>query len=65
MYEYAEPYRLANYPKLYPTIPIPVNEDGTYDLEKQKELSTKYEQIEIIKNDLFNKLIELTNIIAT
>ena len=51
--------------RLESTIPIPVNEDGTYDLEKQKELSTKYEQIEVIKNDLFNKVIELTNIIPT
>ena len=47
------------------TIPIPIKEDGSYDLIKQRELSSKYEQIEIIKNELFNKLIELTEIIPS
>ena len=27
-------------------IPIPVREDGTYDIDKQRELADKYEQIE-------------------
>ena len=47
------------------TIPIPVKEDGTYDLIKQKELSAKYEQIEHIKNELFCMLIELIEIIPS
>lgn len=46
------------------TIPIPVKEDGTFDLEKQKELAEKYEQIEIIKNELRNKIYELTSIVV-
>ena len=35
--------------KLKDTIPIPIKEDGTYDIEKQKELADKYEKIEEIK----------------
>ncbi len=35
MYEYAEPYRLANYPKLCPTIPIPINLD---EIKYQKNI---------------------------
>lgn len=48
--------------KMTDTIPIPVRNDGTFDLEKQKELAKKYEQIEKIKKELLNKINELTNI---
>jgi len=43
-------------------IPIPVKCDGSYDLEKQKELAAKYAQIEEIKTNLSRKIIELTEI---
>ena len=49
--------------KIKDTIPIPVKEDGTYDIDKQIELSAKYEQIESIINELSNRITELTNII--
>lgn len=45
-------------------IPIPIREDGTYDVEKQKELADKYEQIEQIKKNLIQKITELTNIVV-
>lgn len=51
--------------KLSDTIPIPTNEDGSFDLEKQKELSTRYEQIETIKSELQEKIRELTAIIIS
>ena len=44
------------------TIPIPINDDGSYNLIKQKELASKYEQIDIIKTELINKIRELTSI---
>ena len=42
----------------------PVN-TGIYDVEKQKELSAKYEQIDMIKKELSEKLTELTEIIIS
>lgn len=45
-------------------IPIPVREDGTYDIDKQRELADKYEQIEEIKESLINRIIELTEIVV-
>lgn len=51
--------------KLSDSIPIPVNEDGTFNLSKQIELSTRYEQIENIKTELQHKLIELTDIVIS
>ena len=47
------------------TIPIPVKEDGSFDLDKQKELAAKYEQIDEIKTGLINKILELTDIIIS
>ena len=38
------------------TIPIPIKEDGTYDIEKQRELADKYEQIEEIKKNISQKI---------
>ena len=51
--------------KMVDTIPIPVKDDGSFDLEKQKELATKYEQIEIIKKELMDKINELTSIVVS
>ena len=42
-----------------------VRDDGIYDVEKQKELSAKYEQIDMIKKELSEKLTELTEIIIS
>ena len=47
------------------TIPIPVKEDGTFDLAKQQELASKYEQIETIKRELSEKIKELTSIVIS
>lgn len=49
--------------KMKDTIPIPVKADGSFDLEKQKELASKYEQVEEIKAGLIDKIIELTDIV--
>lgn len=43
-------------------IPIPIKEDGNFDLEKQKEIAQKFAMIENIKNDLCNKITDLVNI---
>lgn len=51
--------------KMKDTIPIPVKSDGTFDLEKQKELAAKYEQIETIKSELIERINNLTSIIVT
>lgn len=48
--------------KITKTIPIPVKDDGSFDLEKQKELAEKYEQIERIKKELSQKLSEIADI---
>ena len=45
-------------------IPIPVREDGTYDIDKQRELADKYEQIAEIKQNLINRIMELTEIVV-
>lgn len=51
--------------KMNDTIPIPLSEDGSYDIDKQRELAIKYEKLETIKTDLMNKIIELTNIVIS
>lgn len=43
-------------------IPIPITDNGDYDIEKQREIAQKIAAIESIKSDLYNKVIELTNI---
>jgi hypothetical protein len=48
--------------KITKTIPIPVKSDGSFDLEKQKELAEKYEQIERIKKELSQRLSEIADI---
>lgn len=48
--------------KLNITVPIPLTADGSYDLEKQQEIATRYKQIDEIKQGLINKIIHLTSI---
>lgn len=45
-------------------IKIPIDEKGNYDIEKQREIAQKFAAIESIKSDLYNKVIELTNIVV-
>lgn len=46
------------------TIPIPIKEDGTYDIQKQRELADKYEQIEQIKKNISQKILELSEVVV-
>jgi restriction endonuclease S subunit len=48
--------------KIKQKIRIPVKEDGTFDLEAQKEIAKKYNQIENVKKAICNKIDELTSI---
>lgn len=50
--------------KIKEPIPIPVDANNNYDLEKQNELVKKYDQIEEIKKQLFDKITELTSIVV-
>lgn len=45
-------------------IPIPINEDGSYNFEKQCKLALKYATIESIKNNVYNQIVELTSTIV-
>lgn len=45
------------------TIPIPVTEEGIFDIEKQKELAQKYATIEGIKDNIYNQIKTLTAIV--
>ena len=47
--------------KLNISIPIPIKEDGSFDIEKQRELAQKYAVIDSIKDDVHKKIIQLTN----
>ena len=51
--------------KLDIDIPIPTKEDGSYDIKKQEEIAQKIATIESIKQDLYNKVKELTSIVVT
>lgn len=44
------------------TVPIPLASDGSYDLEKQREIADRYKQIDEIKQGLINKITQLTSI---
>ncbi|MDE7425424.1 MAG: restriction endonuclease subunit S [Lachnospiraceae bacterium] len=50
--------------KLNLKIPVPFKKDGSFDLEKQKEIAQKYATIESIKRELYNQVLELTNIVV-
>lgn len=42
-------------------IPISIKEDGSFDIEKQRELAQKYAVIESIKEEIYKKIIQLTD----
>lgn len=44
------------------TVPIPLDSDGSYDIEKQREIAERYKQIDEIKRNLIDKIIQLTSI---
>lgn len=46
------------------TIPIPVKEDDSFDLDKQQELAMKYASIGTIKQNVYNQIKELTSIVV-
>ena len=48
--------------KLNIQVPIPINDKGEYDLDKQQELAQKYATIETIKQNLYNQVKELVSI---
>lgn len=48
--------------KMKDMIPIPTKEDGTFDLEAQKDIASRYEQIEMIKNNLTEKIQNIINL---
>ncbi len=48
--------------KMKDKIPIPINEDGSFDLEAQKEIASKYDQIEMIKEKLTEKIERIINV---
>ena len=45
-------------------IKIPITPDGSFDLAKQKEIAQKYATIESIKQELYNQVLRLTNIVV-
>lgn len=47
--------------KIEEEIPIPINEKGNFDIEKQREISRKYRKIEGIKQELIVKINTLIN----
>lgn len=44
------------------TVPIPLDSNGSYDLEKQREIAERYKQIDEIKQGLIDKIVQLTSI---
>lgn len=44
-------------------ISIPVTADGEYDFQTQRQMAEKYRQIEEIKENLYNKLMKLLNVV--
>lgn len=43
-------------------VPIPLNESGQYDLEKQKEIADRYRQVDEIKQGLIERIKQLISI---
>ena len=52
----------AHIKKYNDSIPIPIDDDGKYDLEMQQELAQKYATIETIKQNLYRQVKELVSI---
>lgn len=44
------------------TVPIPLASDGSYNLDKQREIAERYKQIDEIKQGLIDKIVQLTSI---
>lgn len=47
---------------LHIKVPVPLAVDGSYDLEKQREIADRYRQIDEIKHGLIDKITQLTSI---
>ena len=47
------------------TVPIPLASDGSFDLEKQREIAEGYKQIDEIKEGLIQMIVNLTSISVT
>lgn len=50
--------------KIYDDIPIPVCPDGTFDIEKQREIADSYKQIEEIKEQILEKIQDILNAVV-
>lgn len=50
--------------KLNIMVPIPIKNDKSFDLQKQKDLAQEYATIDSIKNDLYKQITNLTSIIV-
>lgn len=59
-YTALKPTHIVNYND---SILIPIDEKGNYDLKKQQDLARKYASIETIKENIYNQIYNLTNII--
>ena len=46
------------------TIPIPIDDNGKYDISKQRELARKFSTIEILKENICNQISALTSIVV-
>lgn len=47
------------------SIPIPIDDNGEYDISKQKELASKFATIEMLKENICKQISELTSIIVS
>lgn len=59
-YTALKPTHIVNYND---SILIPIDEKGNYDLKKQQDLAMKYATIETIKENIYNQIYSLTNIV--
>lgn len=50
--------------KLNIQVPIPIKADGSFDIDKQKEIANKFATVENIKKELYRQIMELTSIIV-
>lgn len=48
--------------KMKDEIYIPVKDDGSFDLDAQKEIALKYEQVDMIKRNLKEKIEQLLTV---
>lgn len=60
-YTALKPTHIKNYND---SIPVPIDENGEYDLTKQQELAQKYATIETIKEDIYNQIKALTDVVV-